>query len=106
MEPESLQNRDKRWWERTHESSFNSRYLENEYTNSFMQDESVHMEAESDEDPNCTFPLPLNPKFDLQALIMVRNTLNSSTVVTNFYSTEQAFAELSTMIEHLCEFKM
>ena len=70
VEENDWQDRDKLWWERTHESSFNSRYLENEYSMSFNFDESLNLNEDTRES-NDGFPISLNPLFDLNALIMV-----------------------------------
>ena len=70
--PQVWQSRDKLWWERTHESSFNSRYLENEYNNSVALDDSFERD-ESNQSSTDAFPISLNPGFDLQALVMVRS---------------------------------
>ena len=64
------------WWEGVADdtgSSMASRYLESEYSTSYNPDESMLSLNESYTNFNDTFPLSLNPLFDLQALVMVSN---------------------------------
>ena len=49
----------------------NEKYLESEYSTTFNPDESVSMNASLNQSQMSGFPMPLNPSFDLQALVWV-----------------------------------
>ena len=52
-------------------SEENDRYLSAEYSNGFNCNDSISMEESQGHESNDAFPLPLNPLFDLSALVMV-----------------------------------
>ena len=54
--------------------SMEDRYYSSEYSSSFNPNETSSFMEESGRQ-NDSFPTPLNPLFDLQALVMVRITL-------------------------------
>ena len=52
-------------------NSINDKYLESEYSSTFNPDESHQLDVSLNQSQLGGFPIPLNPSFDLQALVWV-----------------------------------
>ena len=53
------------------ENSVNEKYIESEYSSTFNPDESHSLDTSLNHSQTGGFPIPLNPSFDLQALVWV-----------------------------------
>ena len=95
------------WWakDEKHDGSVDDRYLESEYSSTFADESSASLNDSFTNRNGDSFPLGLNPHFDLQSLVMVRDR-KTVTIANKIISMERTSKEHFLRISQRCECKI
>lgn len=92
------------WWakDEKHDGSADDRYLESEYSSTFVDESSASLNDSFTNRNGDSFPVGLNPHFDLQSLVMVRDYLTgifTNGIISMERTSKEHFLKISQRYE-------